>query len=160
MPHERFNVAMACHDTTALRGPTNPDAGVALPVRKRILLVDDELDLWWWDIAEKLPSARYEVDSVKDGEEGWQALQAKHYDLLVTDNKMPGISGLELIQKMRSAGIALPVILVSSLVPVEELTRRQDLKIDDTLEKPITTAELATRMDRILTSRDHTLAMP
>jgi YesN/AraC family two-component response regulator len=62
------------------------------------------------------------VDTAEDGEFGWEALQAKNYDLLITDNNMPKVSGLELVKKLRSARMALPVILASGAMP-EELNR-------------------------------------
>jgi len=115
-----------------------------------MLLVDDELDLWWGLVLKKLIREGYEVDTAEDGQAGWQAIQAKNYDLLITDNKMPKLSGLELIERLRWAQLALPVILASSLLPLEELKRRPHLKIDRSLEKPVTATELLATVERVL----------
>jgi len=115
-----------------------------------ILIVDDELDLWWGETFQKLFDVGYEVDAAEDGEAGWQAIQTKDYDLLITDNKMPKLWGLGLIRKLRSAQLALPVILASSALPWEALQRNPDLKIYSTVEKPVTVSELLDSVERVL----------
>ena len=82
----------------------------------RILLVDDELDIRLLG-ADLLFHSGYQVDTAGDGESGWEALQARDYDLLITDNKMPKVSGVELVRKLRSARMALPVILATGAMP-------------------------------------------
>jgi DNA-binding response OmpR family regulator len=88
----------------------------------RILLVDDEPDVRSLN-AEVLTEAGYQVDTAENGAAGWKALVANHYDALVTDNTMPGVTGLELIKKLRSADMSMAVILASGTVPAEELNR-------------------------------------
>ena len=63
--------------------------------------------------ARMLGRAGHEVDTGDNGDAGWKALQAKQYDLLITDNDMPKMSGEELIQKIRSESMVLPIILAS-----------------------------------------------
>ena len=60
---------------------------------RSILLVDDEIDLWWDRDLAALAAAGYDVDTAEDGEAGWKALQTNEYDLLITDNKMPELWG-------------------------------------------------------------------
>ena len=67
---------------------------------------------------------RYQVDTAADGEEGWKALHAvshapDSYDLLITDHDMPGLSGLDLVKRLRAVHIALPVILATGKLPIE-----------------------------------------
>lgn len=121
-----------------------------IPQGHRILVVDDELDLWWGIALKKLARAGYEVDTARDGEAAWQAMQTKDYDLLITDNKMPRLWGMELIEKVRSAQMELPVILVSSFLPQKELKQNAHLKIDGILEKPVSASELLGLLDRVL----------
>ena len=78
----------------------------------------------------------YRVDAVEDGAAAWDALQSNRYDLLITDNKMPRICGVELVEMLRSAGMTLSVILVSGLLPMEELERKPGLRLAATLTKP------------------------
>src|SRR5262249_51365561 len=60
-----------------------------------------------------LHHAGYAVDTAADGEQGWVALKLKHYDLLMTDNDMPRLTGLELVRRLRETGMTLPIIVVS-----------------------------------------------
>jgi DNA-binding response OmpR family regulator len=89
-----------------------------------------------------LARAGYSVDVAGDGESGWDAIHATSYDLLVTDNDMPRLTGLQLIGRMRCTGMALPVIMVSGSM---ELGQAQDdpwLALAALLNKPYTFANL------------------
>lgn len=90
--------------------PSAPAAPSAL--RRRILLADDNADVREIS-AVLLRRAGYAVDTAADGEAAWQAFTASPYDLLVTDNHMPGLSGLELIERVRALPSPVPVILAS-----------------------------------------------
>ena len=54
-----------------------------------ILLVDDEIEVWWELCITALRRSGHEVDTAQDGESGWDALRLKNYDLLITDNRCP-----------------------------------------------------------------------
>lgn len=111
------------------------------PSSNRILVVDDEADVRQVS-AEVLTRFGYHVDTAADGAAGWEALHTKRYDLLITDNKMPKITGVELVRKVRSARMALPVVLVSSAIPTEDLNRIPSLQLAAMLLKPFTPGEL------------------
>jgi CheY-like chemotaxis protein len=91
--------------------------------------------------AKMLLDAGYRVDAVEDGAVAWDALQVKKYDLLITDNNMPKVTGVELIEKVRAAGMALPVIMATGALPKEAFSRRSRLQPVATLLKPYTLAE-------------------
>jgi len=80
----------------------------------------------------------------------WQALQANVYDLLITYNNMPNISGIELVKKVRSAHLALPIIMASGSIPTGELDRNPWLQPVATLAKPFTGDELLATVKRAL----------
>ena len=63
--------------------------------------------------AEVLARNGYHVDTAEDGVSGWRALKDQRYDILITDNTMPGVTGLELVKKLRSEDMMLAVILAS-----------------------------------------------
>ena len=109
---------------------------------RSILLVDDEIDLWWDRDLAALAAAGYHVDTAEDGEAGWKALQTNTYDLLITDNKMPKLRGCELIKRLRDDGMTLPIIFASSLLPVIE--PEQEFYFHDVrlLEKPVSASQL------------------
>ena len=72
-------------------------AGVLLPCQPcappRILVVDDEPAIRHV-MTLSLVQSGYHVDAAEDGEAAWQALQAKHYDLLITDLMLPDLEGI------------------------------------------------------------------
>jgi CheY-like chemotaxis protein len=107
----------------------------------RILLVDDDLANCRLN-SRLLVRSGYEVDTAQDGQAGWEALHAHCYDLLITDNTMPRLSGLELVKKLRSAQMMLPVVLASGTLGRAELNRNQWLNIAATLWKPFTAGQL------------------
>ena len=99
---------------------------------QRILVIDDEADILLL-YSEVLVHSGYRVDTAQDGHEGWKALVASGgYDLLITDNNMPNLTGLELVRKVRSSGMNLPVILASGTAPLN----REWLQLASILPKP------------------------
>src|SRR5690349_3599428 len=92
--------------------PWRRNTTVAVRRPARILVVDDDLVLCVFH-TEVLAGAGFEVDMAEDGEAGWQALQAKNYDLLITDNHMPRVTGIELLKRLRLEEQDIPVIMVS-----------------------------------------------
>jgi CheY-like chemotaxis protein len=67
-------------------------------------------------IFDTLANADFDVDTVADGEEAWQAVQHHHYDLLVTDNDMPRLTGLDLSKRIRAVGMSLPILMASGSI--------------------------------------------
>ena len=119
----------------------------------RILVVDDDISIRELSAEVLIPSG-YQVDTAEDGAAGWEALQANRYDLLITDNKMPKVSGVELVKKLRSARMTLPVVLASSAIPTEELSQNPSLQLADTLLKPFTIDELLGTVKQVLRASD------
>jgi DNA-binding response OmpR family regulator len=115
----------------------------------RILVVDDDLSIRELN-TQVLARSGYEVDAVEDGAAAWEALQANSYNLLITDNSMPKVSGVELIKMVRSARMTLPVILSSGITPTEELDRNPSLQLAAMLPKPIVIDELLHTVNEVL----------
>ena len=92
--------------------------------------------------AEVLVHSGYLVHTAEDGAAGWEALLANRYDLLITENRLPKISGVELVKKVRSAHMTLPVILSSPALPAEELNQIPWLQPVATLIKPFSSGHL------------------
>src|SRR5665213_1493409 len=122
-------------------------------VSRRILAVDD--DLYIREIITRtLIGGGYEVDTAKDGASAWTVLNQTSYDLLITDHKMPRVTGVELIKKLRSIDMELPVILMSGTLPTDELKRHPWLRIDAMLPKPFTVEELLDMVKKIVGAVD------
>jgi CheY-like chemotaxis protein len=83
-----------------------------------------------------LASEGFEVKLVTNGEEAWDELFCENYDLLVTDNEMPRLKGLDLVKRMRAAAMELPVILASGSVSAEITQNCPQLNIAAVLAKP------------------------
>ena len=114
---------------------------------RRILVVDDDVTIRRLSKAVLIHHG-FQVDAAEDGAAGWDALRVNQYDLLITDNNMPNVTGVELVKKLRSADMTLPVILVSGLIP-DELNRNPRL-LDATLLKPFTSQELLETVNHVL----------
>jgi len=67
--------------------------------------------------AEILQPHGYEVDIARDGEAAWRKLQTRPYNLLLIENDLPGLDGVELLKKLRSAAMPLPVVMVIDFLP-------------------------------------------
>jgi CheY-like chemotaxis protein len=112
-------------------------------------VADDNPDIRYLN-SEALVGLGYCVDAVEDGVLAWEALQAKSYDLLITDNDMPKMSGFELIERLRKEGMTLPVIFVSGTTPPGALEKHAWLRISATLSKPHPIADLMILVEEVL----------
>jgi DNA-binding response OmpR family regulator len=115
----------------------------------RILVVDDDADIRRLT-AKLLANHGYQVDAAEDGAAGWEAICRTRYDLLITDHNMPRISGVELVQMLRSARMTLPVVLASGSLPAEVLDGNSPLRLAATLLKPFTCDELLKTVEQVL----------
>ena len=116
---------------------------------QRILFADDDKEVRRFNV-DVLMDSGYEVHAVEDGATAWDALQLNSYDLLITDNNMPKVTGIDLCRKLHAAHMAVPVILTSGLLPVDELRQNPWLPVKATLLKPYTLAKLLGKVGGIL----------
>jgi two-component system, cell cycle sensor histidine kinase and response regulator CckA len=120
---------------------------------QRILVVDDDISIRQLS-TEMLIRAGYEVDAAGDGAAGWKALQGKSYDLLITDNFMPKVTGIEMVKKLHAAGMKLPVIMATAMLPQDEFVSHPWLRTVTTLLKPFRADSLLSAVKKILTADD------
>ena len=113
----------------------------------RILLVEDELDLGK-AIQRVLNREKYVGDWVQDGTAAWEYLNAQwlEYTLAIFDWLLPGLSGVELCQRLRAQQKSLPVLLLTAKDRMEDKVVGLDAGADDYLVKPFGMAELLARM--------------
>lgn len=124
---------------------------------RRILVVEDDHDNLRRN-TEVLTQFGYHVDKATDGAVAWDSLQANNYHLVVTDNAMPKVTGVELLKKLHAARMALPVIMATSALPEEDFTRRPWLLPAAVLLKPYTLHELVGTVQAILRATDGSAA--
>jgi CheY-like chemotaxis protein len=110
--------------------------------RTRLILVADDDAQMRRLISLVLTTAGFDVRTVSDGEQAWEAVCREPYDLLVTDNDMPHLSGLNLIQRIRDAGLHLPIIIASGTLSAESAHDHPQLQIASVLTKPFSIPEL------------------
>jgi DNA-binding response OmpR family regulator len=147
----------------------NPISGAAQPVGlpllsergllPRILVVEDDPVLLELNTSVLLLSG-YEVEAAADGAAAWRALSNDGYDLLLTDNDMPELSGVELLKKLRAARMALPVIMATGISPEEEFARQPWLRPAATLLKPFTSEQMLRTVEKVLRATDSACVQP
>ena len=103
--------------------------------RARVLVVDDEetiRDL----LAKTLALAEYDVDLAPDGRTALERLRIIHYDLLITDLKMPGVDGLAVIREARRLKADIPVIIITGFSTEASAIEAVNLGVSGYLTKP------------------------
>ena len=121
-----------------LRSGTNPP--------DHILVVEDDRSIRQLN-AEVLMRSGYDVDVAEDGAAAWEELSTEGYDLMITDNTMPRLSGVELLKKLHAARMDLPVIMATGKLPTEEFNRSPWLQPAALLLKPYTVEDLLRASD-------------
>lgn len=113
----------------------------------RVLLVEDEPDLGK-AIDRTLKQEKYIVDWAQDGNEAWEYLDSHwtQYNLAIFDWLLPGLSGLELLRRLRAKHSALPVLMLTAKDRMEDKVAGLDAGADDYLVKPFGMAELLARL--------------
>jgi DNA-binding NtrC family response regulator len=117
--------------------------------RGRILIVDDESNARN-ALAEILREEGYECDTAADGFKGLGRFPEYEPDLLLTDLKMPGMDGVELLERVRELCPGLPVIVMTAFGAVDTAVRAMRSGAIDYLTKPIHTDELLLIVQRAL----------
>jgi excisionase family DNA binding protein len=104
-------------------------------VRPRVLVVDDDpsvRDL----LAKTLALAEYDVDISSDGRMALERLRIIPYDLLITDLKMPGVDGLNVIREARRLKADIPVIIITGFSTEASAIEAVNLGVSGYLTKP------------------------
>jgi DNA-binding response OmpR family regulator len=134
---------------TAIQRQTNPP--------HRILVVEDDRDVRRAS-AQALMNSGYHVEAAEDGAAAWEILQTRNFNLLITDNNMPKLTGVELVRKLRSARMALPVILATGKLPAEALAPNPSFQLAALLPKPFYISELLDTVKKVLSGADRATA--
>jgi two-component system, NtrC family, response regulator AtoC len=108
---------------------------------KKILVVDDEATIRM-SLVEALGAEGYDVTDAETGEEALALCHGGDFDLLVTDLKLPGVSGLDLLRALRNQSQALPVILMTAYGDVDTAVEAMRLGAYDYINKPFKLAEI------------------
>jgi CheY-like chemotaxis protein len=115
----------------------------------RLLLVDDDAAITG-GLAPLLTREGFDVEVAADGESTLERLAAGRVGIVVLDVMMPGMDGREVLRRLRAAGSAVPVVLLTSVGEAAERARALDEGADDYLNKPFDAGELISRVRAVL----------
>ena len=115
----------------------------------RILLLEDEID-YKESIHEYLESLGYEVESFENGDKALDAIHFNNYQLLLLDIRVPGTNGHDILRMMRESGDETPVIFITSLTDIDNLSIGYELGCNDYIRKPFASKELKYRVEQVL----------
>jgi two-component system OmpR family response regulator len=118
-----------------------------------ILVVEDDPALSRGIVA-LLKAGGYAADLAKDGEAALYLIETEPCSLIILDIGLPGISGFEVIKRLRSRGCKIPILVLTARDHVADRVMGLDLGADDYLMKPFNAGELGARV-RALLRRDH-----
>jgi DNA-binding response OmpR family regulator len=118
-------------------------------MRRKILVVEDEPNMSR-GLKDNLEFEGYEVDVAENGMAGLSLIRSNPYALIVMDVMMPEMSGLEVCKKVREAGIAVPIILLTAKSEEIDKVVGLELGADDYITKPFSLRELLARIKAVL----------
>jgi heavy metal response regulator len=115
----------------------------------RILLVEDEKKVA--DFVERgLKAERFAVDVGHTGLDGWEMADAYAYDLIILDLMLPGMTGTEILEKIRRKNQSVPILILTARDSMADKVKNFETGADDYLTKPFAFAELLMRVKALL----------
>ena len=115
----------------------------------RVLVIEDEL-LLQQQIASRLQAEGYVVDASGDGKEGLYRATEYPHDVVIVDLGLPGLSGIEIIRKLRAQGKNLPVLILTARGRWQDKVEGLEAGADDYVVKPFQMEELLARLKALL----------
>lgn len=120
---------------------------------QRILIVEDE-DIQRKQLARALAEPDRAIAEARSGEEALKSLAGDRFDLVISDIRMPGISGLELVRRIKSAYPHTSVLLITAHGTVDSAIEAMKIGVEDYLTKPFGSDELEIIIERIFEKRE------
>jgi DNA-binding response OmpR family regulator len=115
----------------------------------KILLLEDDY-LYKISIKEFLEELDFYVDDFENGDEALDSIFENSYDLLLLDIRVPGMDGFSLLEYVRNAKIDIPVIILTSLTDIKDLSKGYELGCNDYIRKPFDMVELKFRIEQLI----------
>lgn len=115
----------------------------------RILVVEDDKKIASF-VVNGLKQSGFAVDQCGDGDQGLMLGQTVSYDAAVLDVMLPKLDGLSMLQKLRSGGVKIPVLILSAKASVDDRVRGLQAGGDDYLTKPFAFSELLARIQALI----------
>lgn len=118
----------------------------------RILVADDDAVIRK-GLQRILSAEGYEVETVSNGRAALTRLEQERFRLLVTDLKMPGMSGLEVLEEIRTCQPELPVVLITGYAAIDNAVEAMKNGATDYLAKPFSNEEIISKVKNAIKSR-------
>jgi len=118
----------------------------------KILIVEDSQRLLR-SLGQGLSKLGYAVDLAGDGDDGLAFAETYDYDVIVLDLMLPGLPGLEVLQRLRSGGSSAHILILSARDRVEDRVKGLQMGADDYLVKPFAFDELCARIQALVRRR-------
>ncbi len=115
----------------------------------RVLVIEDEVSLQA-QIRARLQADGYVVDTSADGKDGLYLASEYPFDAAIVDLGLPGLSGIELIRRLRNAGSSLPILILTARGRWQDKVGGLEAGADDYLVKPFQMEELLARLKALL----------
>jgi len=115
----------------------------------RFLIVEDHIGMAD-QLAKGFDERGYNAKVVNNGEDGLFEAQEIDYTLAVIDLGLPGMSGLDIIKRLRKSGNKIPIIVLTARNDVESIVQAMEAGADDYLKKPVYMEELFAHMEAVL----------
>jgi two-component system, OmpR family, response regulator len=115
---------------------------------RHVLVIEDDAETAE-QLVDCLKSSGYDADLAVDGEDGLRRALAADYVVMTVDRMLPGIDGIEIIRRLREAGIVTPALILSALGEVDDRVRGLRAGGDDYLVKPFAFREMLARVDAL-----------
>ena len=125
----------------------------------QIIVIEDDRAILR-GLKDNLECESYEVLTATDGEQGYRLIQEHHPDLIVLDLMMPKMDGYELCRKVRSEGMAVPILMLTARSEEMDRVHGLDIGADDYVTKPFSVPELLARIRAILRRAQPSTALP
>ncbi len=123
-----------------------------------VLVIEDDPTVGGF-IRRGLEEQRYRVSLVANGEEGERIAASESFDVIILDMRLPGKSGLDVLQSLRARGFETPVLVLTAQDAVDAKVRTFRAGADDYVTKPFAFEELLARVEA-LSRRPKVLASP
>lgn len=121
---------------------------------KRVLVVDDTKNIRVL-LTTCLEVEGYQVDTASDGKTALERLQTTAYDLAFLDIKLPELSGTEVLRKLRSSNIYIPVVIMTAFATVKNAIECTKLGAAQYLQKPFTAEKVRMVMKELKEGSEH-----
>lgn len=125
----------------------------------KVLVVDDEIGIRMSltriiqrlviSVPEHETEVSFEVEQAETGEQALEMIQAAPPEILLLDNKLPGISGIEVLERMAQLNLDIHTVIITAYASIENAVRATKRGAYDMLPKPFTPAELKSTIEKV-----------